>query len=136
MIQTHGAKLARLGAGRQVFSEQGYIMTAHLLQAGVSLVWGHGKSFHQPICPFSRKVRLVLGEKKFAVEFVEERPWERRLDFLMLNPSGEVRFWLAMQARLRDIMQLPNGLRKRRCPAAHAVGWAAARRGAPSDCLV
>ncbi|MEC8098589.1 MAG: glutathione S-transferase family protein, partial [Pseudomonadota bacterium] len=46
--------------------------------------------FHQPICPFSRKVRLVLGEKKFAVEFVEERPWERRLDFLMLNPSGEV----------------------------------------------
>ena len=46
--------------------------------------------FHQPVCPFSRKVRLVLGEKKFAVEFVEERPWERRLDFLMLNPSGEV----------------------------------------------
>ena len=35
-------------------------------------------------------MRLVLGEKKFAVEFVEERPWERRLDFLMLNPSGEV----------------------------------------------
>ena len=32
----------------------------------------------------------MLGEKKFAVEFVEERPWERRLDFLMLNPSGEV----------------------------------------------
>ena len=46
--------------------------------------------FHQPVCPFSRKVRLMLGEKKFSVEFVEERPWERRLDFLMLNPSGEV----------------------------------------------
>ena len=46
--------------------------------------------FHQPICPFSRKIRLILAEKKFAVEYVEERPWERRLDFLMLNPSGEV----------------------------------------------
>ena len=32
----------------------------------------------------------MLLEKKFAVEYVEERPWERRLDFLMLNPSGEV----------------------------------------------
>jgi glutathione S-transferase len=46
--------------------------------------------FHQPVCPFSRKIRLILAEKKFAVEYVEERPWERRLDFLMLNPSGEV----------------------------------------------
>lgn len=46
--------------------------------------------FHQPVCPFSRKIRLMLLEKKFAVEYVEERPWERRLDFLMLNPSGEV----------------------------------------------
>ena len=46
--------------------------------------------FHQPLCPFSRKIRLMLLEKKFAVEYVEERPWERRLDFLMLNPSGEV----------------------------------------------
>ena len=31
-----------------------------------------------------------FGGEKFAVEYVEERPWERRLDFLMLNPSGEV----------------------------------------------
>jgi len=46
--------------------------------------------FHHPLCPFSRKIRLMLGEKKFSVEYVEERPWERRLDFLMLNPSGEV----------------------------------------------
>ncbi len=62
-----------------------------MLQAGGRLsLGGMASLFHQPICPFSRKVRLMLGEKKFAVEFVEERPWERRLDFLMLNPSGEV----------------------------------------------
>lgn len=46
--------------------------------------------FHHPLCPFSRKIRLMLTEKKFSVDYVEERPWERRLDFLMLNPSGEI----------------------------------------------
>ena len=87
MIKTHGAKLARLARSGKFFPNR----TAHLLQAGGQLsLGGMASLFHQPICPFSRKVRLVLGEKKFAVEFVEERPWERRLDFLMLNPSGEV----------------------------------------------
>jgi glutathione S-transferase len=46
--------------------------------------------FHNPLCPYSRKIRLMMGEKKYAIDLVEERPWERRLDFLMLNPSGEV----------------------------------------------
>ena len=34
--------------------------------------------------------KVDFGGEKFAVEYVEERPWERRLDFLMLNLSGEV----------------------------------------------
>ena len=46
--------------------------------------------FHLPLSPFSRKVRLALGERRIEVELVEERPWERRIDFLRLNPSGEV----------------------------------------------
>ena len=46
--------------------------------------------FHHSLCPFSRKIRLIIAEKKFSVDYIEERPWERRLDFLMLNPSGEV----------------------------------------------
>ena len=46
--------------------------------------------FHQPLSPFCRKVRLVLAEKKIEVELVEEKPWERRLDYLRLNPSGHV----------------------------------------------
>lgn len=46
--------------------------------------------FHYVLCPFSRKVRLLFSEYKQEVELVDERPWERRLDFLMLNPSGEV----------------------------------------------
>jgi glutathione S-transferase len=42
-----------------------------------------------PLCPFSRKVRLVLGEKGVGYELVRENPWERRDEFLDLNPSGQ-----------------------------------------------
>ena len=45
---------------------------------------------HQfPLCPFSRKVRLLLGEKGVGYELVRENPWERRDEFLDLNPAGE-----------------------------------------------
>lgn len=46
--------------------------------------------FHAPLSPFCRKVRLVLAEKKIEVELVEERYWERRKDFLQMNPAGKV----------------------------------------------
>lgn len=46
--------------------------------------------FHLPLSPFSRKVRLALGEKRIEVELVEERPWDRRIDFLRLNAAGAV----------------------------------------------
>jgi glutathione S-transferase len=46
--------------------------------------------YHMPLSPQSRKIRLVLGEKKLEAELIEERVWERRLDFLRLNPAGDV----------------------------------------------
>lgn len=46
--------------------------------------------FHFWLSPAARKVRLVLGEKRLAFEPVVERPWERREEFLQLNPAGEV----------------------------------------------
>lgn len=46
--------------------------------------------YHLPLSPFCRKVRLVLAEKKLEVDLIEERPWERRLDFLRMNPAGKV----------------------------------------------
>ncbi|QHQ36683.1 FtsZ-binding protein FzlA [Algicella marina] len=46
--------------------------------------------YHQPLSPFCRKVRLILAEKKVEVELVEEKFWERRMDFLRLNPAGKV----------------------------------------------
>lgn len=43
---------------------------------------------HQfPLCPFSRKVRLHLGEKGVAYELVRENPWEARDAFRDLNPA-------------------------------------------------
>jgi glutathione S-transferase len=46
--------------------------------------------YHLPLSPFSRMIRLVLGEKRLEAELIEERVWEKRLDFLRLNPAGEV----------------------------------------------
>ena len=44
---------------------------------------------HQfPLCPFSRKVRLLLSEKGVAYELWRENPWEGRDEFLALNPAG------------------------------------------------
>jgi len=44
--------------------------------------------FHHTFCPHSRFVRLALGEHSVAVRLIEERTWERRHDFLVLNPAG------------------------------------------------
>jgi glutathione S-transferase len=42
-----------------------------------------------PLCPFSRKVRLMLGEKGVAHELVRESPWLRRDEFMDMNPAGQ-----------------------------------------------
>ena len=46
--------------------------------------------YHLWLSPFCRKVRVVLGEKKIDVVLKVENTWERRRDFLALNPAGEV----------------------------------------------
>jgi glutathione S-transferase len=48
------------------------------------------KLYHAPLSPFCRKVRLVLAEKKIEVELIEERYWEKRKDFMLMNPGGMV----------------------------------------------
>jgi glutathione S-transferase len=44
--------------------------------------------YHSPFCPNSRFIRLALAEMAMEPEIVEERPWERRREFLEINPSG------------------------------------------------
>ncbi len=41
-----------------------------------------------PLCPFSRKVRLLLGEKAVAYNLVTELPWEERDEYFDINPTG------------------------------------------------
>jgi glutathione S-transferase len=45
---------------------------------------------HHPLCPQSRYIRLILGEYGIAARLAEERFWERRQEFLLLNPAGEI----------------------------------------------
>jgi glutathione S-transferase len=44
--------------------------------------------YHHPFCPHSRFVRLALSEYGLAPELIEERPWERRREFLAMAPEG------------------------------------------------
>lgn len=44
--------------------------------------------YHHPLCPHSRFVRLINGEMGLEPELVEEKVWERREGFLLLNPAG------------------------------------------------
>jgi len=46
--------------------------------------------YHFLLSPFSRKVRVVLAEKNLDFTMKAEKPWERRPEFLALNPAGEV----------------------------------------------
>ncbi|MBP5534743.1 MAG: glutathione S-transferase family protein [Alphaproteobacteria bacterium] len=50
----------------------------------------HCTLYHYPLCPFSRTVRLCLYEKNISYVLVFEKPWERRMDFMRLNPAGTV----------------------------------------------
>ena len=36
----------------------------------------------------SRYIRLLLAEYSQSVGFLEEKPWERRMEFLQINPAG------------------------------------------------
>jgi glutathione S-transferase len=45
---------------------------------------------HHPLDPHSRFVRLCLAETGIPTDLVEERPWERSEDLLVLNPAGTV----------------------------------------------
>ena len=41
-----------------------------------------------PLCPFSRKLRLLMGEKGVSYELKRENPWEESDELWALNPAG------------------------------------------------
>jgi glutathione S-transferase len=46
--------------------------------------------YHLWLSPFCRKVRLVLGEKGMEFDMKVEKTWERRPEFLAMNPAAQV----------------------------------------------
>ena len=46
--------------------------------------------FHLPLSPYCRKVRLALAEKRLPFELRVERVWERRPEYLEMNPAATV----------------------------------------------
>ncbi|MEQ9556193.1 MAG: glutathione S-transferase family protein [Rhodospirillales bacterium] len=46
--------------------------------------------YHLWMSPFCRKARIFLGEKRLEHELRIENIWERREEFLALNPAGSV----------------------------------------------
>jgi glutathione S-transferase len=55
--------------------------------------------YHLPLSPFARKVRLALAEKRIPFELRVERVWDRRPEFIAMNPACTV-----------PVLQEPNGL--------------------------
>src|ERR1700735_545584 len=46
--------------------------------------------YPRPRSPYARKVRLVLAERRLPFELRLEKVWERRPEYLELNPAGTV----------------------------------------------
>ena len=46
--------------------------------------------YHLPLSPFARKVRLALAEKRIPFDLRIERVWDRREEFLAMNPACTV----------------------------------------------
>ncbi len=46
--------------------------------------------YHFALCPYSRKVRLSLSERKLDFVLEHEPFWEKRQQLMQLNPAGQV----------------------------------------------
>ena len=58
--------------------------------------------YHLPFSPFSRKIRLMLVEKKLEFQLELEDVWQCRDDYLVLNPAGQVPVLLDEAAVIAD----------------------------------
>ncbi len=45
---------------------------------------------HHPVSPFSRKIRVLMSEKKMLFVLKEEEPWNLSQDLYKINPAGSL----------------------------------------------
>ncbi len=64
------------------------------------------KLYHFSLSPFCRKIRLVLREKRLETELIEEKFWERRLQFLNINHAGAVPVLVENEIILSDSLAI------------------------------
>ncbi len=57
--------------------------------------------YHYPLSPFSRKVRVALAEKGLRFDLKIEHYWERRREFLIMNPACQVPVLVASKGEHR-----------------------------------
>ncbi|MEA3536733.1 glutathione S-transferase family protein [Rhizobium sp. CC-YZS058] len=76
--------------------------------------------YHHPMSTASRFVRLILSEYGYQTDLAEEQPWERRRDFLALNPAGTLPVYLDDSMRalcgatvISEYLDETNGVLKR-----------------------
>ena len=94
--------------------------------------------YHQSLSPFCRKVRIALAEKKLEFELRPEPVWERRAEFLALNPAGDLPVLVESDgAVLADSQAIVEYLEET-APEPPLLGGnaAGAGGGAPADRLV
>ena len=46
--------------------------------------------YHFPLCPFSRKLRVVMGEKRVQFDLKYQEFWHKNLEFFKLTPFASV----------------------------------------------
>ena len=97
---------------------------------------------HYAFCPHSRFIRLVLAEMGMQPDAQEERPWERRVPFLELNPAGTIPVLVDEgglvvpgASVIAEYLDETPRARSRRPPPV-AAGFGGADRGAPAARLV
>ena len=59
--------------------------------------------YHFPLCPFSRLARILLIEKQLVFKLIEEKPWERSVNLLRLNPAADVPVLIAENSSISSI---------------------------------
>lgn len=82
---------------------------------------------HFPLCPFSRKVRLVLGEKEVEAEELAVEPWAERERVARLNPASEVPVLEDGEQRIVDSAAIAEYLEETR-PEPPLIGGSPAER--------
>lgn len=72
--------------------------------------------YHFPLCPFSRLARILLIEKQLVFKLIEERPWERSINLLKLNPASEVPVLIAENSTISSIYAICEYLEELETP--------------------